>query len=277
MRKVLAVLVGLILASFFAACSEDSTTPTPPAPQPSEFEITTAELPAGLTCTPYNVSLEATGGTAPYTWSLAEGSDPLPSGLTITPDGRIKGVIDSEGEWTFTVKCTDSESNSVEQTYTVSVGAPENPSIAVFFDTEATVCNTETQAFAPLDCYVYITFDAEQCNCAKACEYKLRIVDAEGNDLEDGTQYGIMELTYPDWVNLTLGVPFSGVAISFSRPMYGPDPVLITSFKLILLENLDELAFKLEPNPTGGHLGIATCDDGYPIVDVTGRTAVINY
>ncbi len=277
MRKVLAVLVGLILASFIAACSEDSTTPTPPAPQPSQLQITTADIPAGLTCSPYNISLEATGGTAPYTWSLAEGSDPLPSGLTITPEGKIKGVIDSEGEWTFTVKCTDSEDNTVEHTYTVSVTVPSDPSISVYFDDTATECSASTEAYTPLDCYVFIEFDNESVSCARACEYKLRITDAEGNDLESGTQYGILNLSYPEWVNLTLGVPFGGVALSFDRPMYGPDPVLVTSFSLLLLEDLDELTFKLEPNPATGQLALATCDEGYPTIDVQGHEAAINY
>lgn len=277
MRKVLAVLVGLILASFIAACSEDSTTPTPPAPQPSQLQITTAEVPAGLSCSPYNVWLEATGGTAPYTWSLADGSDPLPSGLTITPEGKIKGVIDSEGQWTFTVECTDSEGNSVEHTYTVTVTQPSTPSISVYFDGNASVCTAATQAYTPLDCYVFIEFDGQDVNCARAAEYKLRITDAEGNDLESGTQYGIINLTYPEWVNLTLGVPFSGVAMSFDRPMYGPDPVLITSFSLLLLEDLNELTFKLEPNPATDRLDLATCDDGYPAIDVQGHEAAINY
>ncbi|RKZ07759.1 hypothetical protein DRQ05_02615, partial [bacterium] len=191
MRKVLAVLVGLILASFIAACSEDSTTPTPPAPNPSELNISTATLPGGQTCSPYNVSLEATGGTAPYTWSLADGSDPLPSGLSLTSDGKIVGVIDSEGQWTFTVKCTDNSDNTAEHTYTVSVEEPTTPSLAVYFDQSATVCNTSTQAYAPLDCYVYIIPDEQTANCARACEYKLRLTDADGQDLESGTQYGI--------------------------------------------------------------------------------------
>ena len=43
--------------------------------------VTTEALPDGQVNTPYSSTLAATGGTVPYTWSLASGA--LPDGLTL--------------------------------------------------------------------------------------------------------------------------------------------------------------------------------------------------
>jgi hypothetical protein len=58
--------------------------------------------------------------------------------------------------------------------------------------------------------------------------------------------------------------------------MYGPEPVLVASFDLLLLENLENLSFKFDANPNGS-LGIASCEVGFPVVNVTGREAALNY
>jgi hypothetical protein len=280
MRKVFAVLAGLILSAFIFACSEDETTVVPPTPV--EFEISTTSIPDGLTCSPYKIQLEARGGTEPYTWTLAVGSDPLPEGITLTADGEISGLEEVPGEYSITVSCTDNSSTpeTVEQAYTLNIDVPANPSLAVFFDGQATDCSAETAAFTPLDCHIYIMLEESDIDCCRACEFKIRLTDADDNDLELGTQYTHINLSYPDYVGVSMGDPFGGVAVSFSRPLYAYNgPVHVASFSLLLLENLSELTFKFEPNPSGGggHLGVATCEDGYPIVDVSGRESVVNH
>ncbi len=66
-------------------------------------------LPSGTEHVRYRgVTLQATGGTAPYTWVLFKGS--LPPGLTLETTGKIKGTPDSSGTFTFTVKVRDSSS-----------------------------------------------------------------------------------------------------------------------------------------------------------------------
>lgn len=53
--------------------------------------ITTSSLPTGAMGVAYNQTLAATGGTSPYTWSLASGS--LPSGLSLNAsNGAITGT-----------------------------------------------------------------------------------------------------------------------------------------------------------------------------------------
>ena len=113
-------------------------------------------------------------------------------------------------------------------------------------------------------------------NCAQACEFKLRITDVDNVDLDAGSQYAITSVTIPEHVAVTLGDLFAGMAIAFNRPMYGPEPVLVASFDMLLLEDLQNLSFKFAANPNGS-LGIASCDVGNPIVPVTGRESAINY
>jgi len=277
MRKGFVLFAGLVLLSMLVACSDDST-PTPPKPH-VDFEITTAAVPVAYTCSPYNTTLAVQGGTAPYTWTLAEESDPLPTGIVLTSEGVISGVMTAAGDFSFTVRVTDSSPTpkTNDKAFDMSVDVPSNPSLAVFFDGTATVCTTTTLSWTPVNCYVYIMLDEQDVNCAQACEFKLRITDADNADLEVGTDYYIASVDYPSYAPLQLGDLFNGMAISFNRPMFATDgPVLVASFDLMLMEDLQNLSFKFSPNP-GGSLGIASCDVGYPIVNATGREASINY
>lgn len=276
MRKVFVLFAGLFLLSMLAACSDDST-PTPPKPS-VDYEITTAAVPVGYACSPYNTDFAAQGGTAPYVWSLAPTSDPLPEGLALTEEGKLVGVMMTAGDFSFTVRVTDSSPTpkTADKAFDMNVSDPVNPSLAVFFDGSASVCQSSTTAWTPVNCYVFIMLDEVDVNCAQACEFKLRIADIDNADLDPGTQYAITSVTIPDHVAVTLGDLFSGMALSFNRPMYGPEPVLVASFDMLLLENLENLSFKFEANPNGA-LGIASCDVGFPVVNVTGREAAINY
>jgi hypothetical protein len=276
MRKVFALFAGLVLLSMLAACSDDST-PTPPTP-PATFEITTAAVPVGYSCSPYNLVMGVRGGTAPYTWALADGSDPLPDGIVLTSEGRITGVMNSTGDFSFTVRVTDSSPTpkSVEKAFDMSVEAPSNPSMAIFYDGAASVCQSGTAAWTPLTCYIFIMTDGSDMSCSQACEFKLRLTDRDDVDLDAGSKYAVIDMEVPDYVAVTLGGLFDGMALSFNRPMYGPEPVMVASFNLLLLEDLENLSFKFDANP-GGALGVATCDEGFPVVDVTGRESALNY
>lgn len=87
----------------------------------SPLGITTTSLPGGITGSPYSQTLAATGGTAPYTWSVSQGD--LPSGLSLDPStGVISGVPDSPGTSSFTVQVADSGPPVQSSTRTLSIG-----------------------------------------------------------------------------------------------------------------------------------------------------------
>src|SRR5438309_8509446 len=67
---------------------------------------TTSPLPSGTVSTPYSQTLTATGGTTPYTWSVASGT--LPSGISLNASsGALTGTSSSAGTFTFTAQVTD--------------------------------------------------------------------------------------------------------------------------------------------------------------------------
>ncbi len=66
---------------------------------------TTSPLPAGVVNVAYSQTLQATGGTAPYTWTLAGGS--LPGGLSLASNGAITGTPTASGSFSFSVSVKD--------------------------------------------------------------------------------------------------------------------------------------------------------------------------
>ena len=66
--------------------------------------ITSALLATGTVGTAYTQSLAASGGTLPYTWSVASGS--LPAGLSLSSGGVISGTPSVESTANFTVQVT---------------------------------------------------------------------------------------------------------------------------------------------------------------------------
>ena len=74
---------------------------------------------------PYSASITAHGGTSPYTFGLASGSNPLPDGLTLNPDGTITGTPTTAGPVTFTAQVTD----NVSATATLSITITVDPAI----------------------------------------------------------------------------------------------------------------------------------------------------
>jgi hypothetical protein len=100
----------------FVVQVKDSGTPQQTRTQPltiriaAPLAITTATLASGKAGAAYNQQLAATGGIAPLVWSLAAGSSPLPSGLSLSAAGAITGTPSATGTFSFTVQVADSSS-----------------------------------------------------------------------------------------------------------------------------------------------------------------------
>jgi hypothetical protein len=74
---------------------------------PAPLAIVTTTLPNGTVQSTYSSTLQASGGTTPYTWSVTVGA--LPTGLTLNAaTGQISGVPTTSGTSAFTVTVTDS-------------------------------------------------------------------------------------------------------------------------------------------------------------------------
>ncbi|MEW6207397.1 MAG: putative Ig domain-containing protein, partial [Acidobacteriota bacterium] len=84
--------------------------------------ITTSTLPNGTVGTSYSQSLAASGGTPSYTWSLASGSGPLPTGLNLGSNGVISGTPSAAGTFNFTVRVTDSQQATAQKPLSITIG-----------------------------------------------------------------------------------------------------------------------------------------------------------
>jgi hypothetical protein len=92
------------------------------------FLITTINLPTGTTATAYTYALQASGGTAPYTWTLAPGST-LAAGTTLNAAGVLSGTPTAAGTNSFVVKVVDS--GAPQQSATAALNLTVTPSLAI--------------------------------------------------------------------------------------------------------------------------------------------------
>ncbi len=103
-----------------------SVTITPPP-----LSITTTSVSGATAGTAYSNLLTATGGTPPYTWTLTSGTPP--TGIALQSSGSLSGTTTQAGQFTFTVKASDSSSPQLtaSQSFTLTVNGPLLP--ATFF------------------------------------------------------------------------------------------------------------------------------------------------
>lgn len=85
--------------------------------------IQTSSLSGAAVNTAYDATLSASGGTPPYTWTIAGGS--LPTGIQLQGSGVVAGTTSQSGEYSFMAKVTDVASNSAVQTIGLAVTAAE--------------------------------------------------------------------------------------------------------------------------------------------------------
>ncbi len=76
-------------------------------------------LPSGTVGTFYSQSLAASGGVAPYSWSVVSGA--LPSGLTLSTAGAITGTPAAAGALSFAAQVRDSTSSTATQTFSLTI------------------------------------------------------------------------------------------------------------------------------------------------------------
>jgi hypothetical protein len=91
-------------------------------PDPNQgLVITTLALPRAVVGRPYAVTLTASGGTTPYSWSVASGT--LPEGLMLSADGMLTGTASIAGSYTFAIQVVDSSTTALSDTrqYTLTV------------------------------------------------------------------------------------------------------------------------------------------------------------
>ncbi|MEN3332321.1 MAG: hypothetical protein V7641_1686 [Blastocatellia bacterium] len=94
-------------------------------PPPPPLAIRTESLASATQGLNYNARVEASGGLAPYTWSLDSGL--LPDGLTLQTDGTISGRATTVGTVAFTVRVKDSIGTASTKLLFIIVVQPPPP------------------------------------------------------------------------------------------------------------------------------------------------------
>lgn len=75
---------------------------------------TTSPLKQATEGQPYNLQFEVKGGTPPYAWLVSGGS--LPTGLTLSSDGKLSGTPTTDKAGAFTIKVFDSSAQTLSAT-----------------------------------------------------------------------------------------------------------------------------------------------------------------
>ncbi|HKT35630.1 MAG TPA: Ig domain-containing protein, partial [Nitrospira sp.] len=113
-----AVLLCGVAAFGLISCGADS------GPSPGSLTITSSSLPDGAVNQPYSASVTGSGGTPPYTWSVAPA---LPANLSLDPaTGAITGTPTTQGTTTHTFSLHDSSvpAQTVQHTLNLIIAPP---------------------------------------------------------------------------------------------------------------------------------------------------------
>jgi hypothetical protein len=91
------------------------------------LQITSSSLGTAMVGAHFSQQLDVSGGTAPYSWMVALGSQPLPSGLTLSSGGLLSGTTTNVGTFTVIIRVTDA--NSITTTRSMQLNVTGGPTI----------------------------------------------------------------------------------------------------------------------------------------------------
>ena len=93
------------------------------------LQVSSTFLPSGQLGTPYQATLTASGGAAPYTWSVASGS--LPPGVTLnSAAGALGGTPSTAGNFSFTASVRDAKGQVASSNLSIGVSSAPSPSVS---------------------------------------------------------------------------------------------------------------------------------------------------
>ena len=88
--------------------------------------ITTTSFAAGTIQVSYSATLQASGGTAPLTWSVLSGQ--IPTGLTLSASsGTISGIPTAAGSFSFTIQVKDSTAATASAGFSLNIATATPP------------------------------------------------------------------------------------------------------------------------------------------------------
>ncbi len=118
---------GRVLARNGAVTMDTNNVAVCPACTP--IILSPSTLPNGALGAAYNQAITASGGTAPYAFTIISGTPP--TGLVLSAAGVLSGTPTAAGTFTFTVRATDAPGCFGSQVYVIVINAPGCPAITL--------------------------------------------------------------------------------------------------------------------------------------------------
>jgi uncharacterized protein (TIGR03437 family) len=91
--------------------------------------LSPTSLPAGTTGIAYSQVVSATGGTAPYAFSIASGT--LPVGISLAMNGTLSGTPTANGTYVFNLQASDAYGCTIVRTLAIVINNPTCQTITV--------------------------------------------------------------------------------------------------------------------------------------------------
>jgi Putative Ig domain len=129
--KIAALIGGFCYVMVLSACSGISVPGKANAASTNPVLTISNALPSATVGAMYNATLNVSGGTSPYSFSVASGA--LPNGDLLGDEtGTISGIPTTTGSFSFSILVSDSKGLSQQQSFTIAVSnaAPTGNSFA---------------------------------------------------------------------------------------------------------------------------------------------------
>lgn len=98
---------------------KDTSTVTVDQSAHPPFAVTTEAVPSAALNLPYDATLDADGGTGPYSWTVASGT--LPPGIALASSGELAGTPTVAGQFAFTAQAADATGRTATVALSVAV------------------------------------------------------------------------------------------------------------------------------------------------------------
>ncbi|MHB8643336.1 MAG: putative Ig domain-containing protein [Gaiellaceae bacterium] len=206
----------------------------------------TATLADGQYAKAYDTSFGTSGGSAPYTYSLASGT--LPAGITLASIGELSGTPTQWGTYSFSVKATDKYGDVGTFPFTLVIGAPQisiTPQ-TLFAATPGVFYGTLLNASGGMGTYTFsvtsgtlppgitLAADGTLSGTANAAvglyPFTVQAVDANG---AAGTLALTLNLATPTIYVTTVGLPTGTVGAAYKFPIAATGGTAPYSFALV--------------------------------------------
>lgn len=145
-NAIIAIPVSILIIAVLVLAGCSSTSQGTKAVQGGTSNVpgvVTSSLPDGTVGVNYSHTMQASGGTAPYKWSVSSGH--LPDGLKLAADsGTISGTPAAAGGFSFTIQVIDSTDTAGVATLYMNIKPSPNPP-STTTQTQAQLTITTTQ------------------------------------------------------------------------------------------------------------------------------------